>query len=168
MSKTIVGKTIAVYPGSFDPVTNGHIDIICRGLKVFDNIIVGVAKNSAKENLFTVDERIEMLREALGNNPRIRVDVIDGLLIEYVKSQGSNIIIRGLRAVSDFEYEFQLAQVNHSVEKEIETMFMMTSVRYGYLSSSIVKEMGSLGGNITDFVPECVLRRIREKFPLAK
>ena len=161
-------NTIAVYPGSFDPVTNGHIDIICRGLKVFDNIIVGVAQNSAKKNMFSVDERVEMLRESLGNNPRIRVDVIDGLLIDYVRRQGSNIIIRGLRAVSDFEYEFQLAQVNHTVEENIETMFMMTSVRYGYLSSSIVKEMGSLGGDIKDFVPECVLRLLREKYPCAK
>ena len=160
--------TIAVYPGSFDPVTNGHIDIICRGLKVFDNIIVGVAQNSAKKTMFTVEERVEMLRESLGGNPRIRVDVIDGLLIDYVRCQGSNIIIRGLRAVSDFEYEFQLAQVNHTVEQKIETMFMMTSVRYGYLSSSIVKEMGSLGGDIKDFVPEGVLRRIREKYPLTK
>ena len=160
--------TIAVYPGSFDPVTNGHIDIICRGFKVFDNIIVGVAQNSAKKTMFTVEERVEMLRESLGGNPRIRVDVIDGLLIDYVRCQGSNIIIRGLRAVSDFEYEFQLAQVNHTVEQKIETMFMMTSVRYGYLSSSIVKEMGSLGGDIKDFVPEGVLRRIREKYPLTK
>jgi pantetheine-phosphate adenylyltransferase len=159
-------NTIAVYPGSFDPVTNGHIDIIWRGLKVFDNIIVGVAQNSAKKNMFSVEERVEMIREALGNNPRIRVDVIDGLLIDYVRKQGSNVIIRGLRAVSDFEYEFQLAQVNHTVEENIETMFMMTSVRYGYLSSSVVKEMGSLGGNIRDFVPEGVLRRIREKYPL--
>jgi pantetheine-phosphate adenylyltransferase len=159
-------NTIAVYPGSFDPVTNGHIDIIWRGLKVFDNIIVGVAQNSAKNNMFSVEERVEMIREALGGNPRIRVDVIDGLLIDYVRKQGSNIIIRGLRAVSDFEYEFQLAQVNHTVEENIETMFMMTSVRYGYLSSSVVKEMGSLGGDIRDFVPEGVLRRIREKYPL--
>jgi pantetheine-phosphate adenylyltransferase len=159
-------NTIAVYPGSFDPVTNGHIDIICRGLKVFDNIIVGVAQNSAKNNMFSVEERVEMIQEALGGNPRIRVDVIDGLLIDYVRKQGSNIIIRGLRAVSDFEYEFQLAQVNHTVEENIETMFMMTSVRYGYLSSSVVKEMGSLGGDIRDFVPEGVLRRIREKYPL--
>ncbi|MGC9518865.1 MAG: pantetheine-phosphate adenylyltransferase [Desulfuromonadaceae bacterium] len=159
-------NTTAVYPGSFDPVTNGHIDIIWRGLKVFDNIIVGVAQNSAKNNMFSVEERVEMIREALGGNPRIRVDVIDGLLIDYVRKQGSNIIIRGLRAVSDFEYEFQLAQVNHTVEENIETMFMMTSVRYGYLSSSVVKEMGSLGGDIRDFVPEGVLRRIREKYPL--
>ena len=159
-------NTTAVYPGSFDPVTNGHIDIIWRGLKVFDNIIVGVAQNSAKNNMFSVEERVEMIREALGGNPRIRVDVSDGLLIDYVRKQGSNIIIRGLRAVSDFEYEFQLAQVNHTVEENIETMFMMTSVRYGYLSSSVVKEMGSLGGDIRDFVPEGVLRRIREKYPL--
>ena len=159
-------NTTAVYPGSFDPVTNGHIDIIWRGLKVFDNIIVGVAQNSAKNNMFSVEERVEMIREALGGNPRIRVDVSDGLLIDYVRKQGSNIIIRGLRAVSDFEYEFQLAQVNHTVEENIETMFMMPSVRYGYLSSSVVKEMGSLGGDIRDFVPEGVLRRIREKYPL--
>jgi pantetheine-phosphate adenylyltransferase len=160
-----MGNTIAVYPGSFDPVTNGHIDIICRGLKVFDNIIVGVAQNSSKKNLFSVEERVAMLEEALGHNDRITVDIIDGLLIDYVRRKGSNIIIRGLRAVSDFEYEFQLAQVNHTVEDRIETMFMMTSVRYGYLSSSIVKEMAALGGDIDGFVPECVLHKLRDKFP---
>lgn len=160
-----MSNTIAVYPGSFDPVTNGHIDIICRGLKVFDNIIVGVAQNSSKKNLFSVEERVAMLEEALGHNDRITVDIIDGLLIDYVRRKGSNIIIRGLRAVSDFEYEFQLAQVNHTVEDRIETMFMMTSVRYGYLSSSIVKEMAALGGDIDGFVPECVLHKLRDKFP---
>ncbi|MBN2644637.1 MAG: pantetheine-phosphate adenylyltransferase [Desulfuromonadaceae bacterium] len=155
----------AVYPGSFDPVTFGHLDIIQRGLNAFDTIIVGVAQNSAKNNLFTVEERVTMIREATGNDPRIIVDVIDGLLINYVVEKGARIILRGLRAVSDFEYEFQLAQVNHTVEKRVETLFMMTSVRYGYLSSSVVKEMAALGGTITEFVPANVLAKLQEKFP---
>ncbi|WP_282756702.1 pantetheine-phosphate adenylyltransferase [Desulfuromonas thiophila] len=158
---------IAVYPGSFDPITNGHLDIIQRGLHTFDTLIVGVARNSSKKSLFSVTERVEMIREAVGNHPRVQVDVIDGLLIDYVRRKNSRIILRGLRAVSDFEYEFQLAQVNHSVEKEIETLFMMTSVRYGYLSSSIVKEMAAYNGPVEDFVPPNVLGRLRQKFSAA-
>ncbi len=158
----------AVYPGSFDPITNGHLDIIQRGLHAFDTIIVAVARNSSKKGLFTVEERVEMIRAVVGENPRIIVDTIDGLLIDYVMRKGSRVILRGLRAVSDFEYEFQLAQMNHTVQKEVETMFMMTSVRYGYLSSSIVKEMASLNGPISEFVPEIVLKKLAEKFPEAE
>ncbi|WP_321531584.1 pantetheine-phosphate adenylyltransferase [uncultured Desulfuromonas sp.] len=158
----------AVYPGSFDPITNGHLDIIQRGLHAFDTIIVAVAKNSSKKGLFTVEERVEMIRDIVGDNPRIVVDTIDGLLIDYVMRKKARVILRGLRAVSDFEYEFQLAQMNHTVQKEVETMFMMTSVRYGYLSSSIVKEMASLNGPISEFVPEIVLKKLAEKFPVAE
>lgn len=157
----------AVYPGSFDPITNGHLDIIQRGLHAFDTIIVAVAKNSSKKGLFSVEERVEMIRAVVGDNPRIIVDTIDGLLIDYVMRKGARVILRGLRAVSDFEYEFQLAQMNHTVQKEVETMFMMTSVRYGYLSSSIVKEMASLNGPISEFVPEVVQKKLAEKFPVS-
>lgn len=155
---------IAVCPGSFDPVTNGHIDIIQRGLKLFDIVIVAVAKNSSKNSLFTVEERIEMIKEAVDHDPRIQVDVIEGLLIEYVASKGSQVILRGLRAVSDFEYEFQLAQLNRTINNQIETVFLMTSLRYAYLSSSIVKEIASLQGPIDEFVPANVRQKLVDKY----
>ena len=155
---------IAVYPGSFDPITHGHLDIIERGLKTFETVIVAVAVNSSKKGLFSVEERVEMIREAVGDNPRVEIDIIDGLLIEYVMKKQARVILRGLRAVSDFEYEFQLAQLNHTIEDSVETLFMMTSVRYAYLSSSIVKEIASLNGPIDEFVPETVKQRLLEKF----
>jgi len=154
---------IAVYPGSFDPITNGHIDIIHRGLEVFDTLIVAVARNSEKNALFTIDERVEMIREALGDNPRLKVDSFQGLLIDYVARKGARVILRGLRAVSDFEYEFQIAQMNHSVNDKIDTLFMMTAVPYGYLSSSIVKEMANHNGPIDPFVPPAVKRALDRK-----
>ncbi len=157
-------NSIAVYPGSFDPVTNGHLDIIERGLKTFDMVIVAVAINSSKKSLFTIEERVQMLRDEFPDNPRVRVDVIDGLLIDYVRRQQARVILRGLRAVSDFEYEFQLAQLNHSLENSIETLFMMTSPRYAYLSSSIVKEIASLNGPIDEFVTPLVKQRLESKF----
>lgn len=159
-----MNNRIAVCPGSFDPITNGHLDIIQRGLKSFDTIIVGVARNATKNSLFTVEERVEMIKEAINYNPRVQVDVIDGLLINYVASKGAQIILRGLRAVSDFEYEFQLAQLNRTFHDEIETIFLMTSLRYAYLSSSIVKEIASLNGPINEFVPEFVQKKLAEKF----
>lgn len=157
-------RKIAVYPGSFDPVTFGHLDIINRGLKIFDNVIIAVAKNSAKNALFTIDERVELIREVLAENPRAIVDTFDGLLVDYVLSVGANVIIRGLRAISDFEYEFQIAQMNRSISHEVETLFMMTSVPYSYLSSSIVKEVGSLHGPIDGLVPPAVKRALEQKF----
>jgi len=157
-------KHVAVYPGSFDPITNGHLDIINRGLEVFDTLIVAVARNSEKNALFSIEERMEMIQETLGDNPRLKVDSFKGLLIDYVAHQGARVILRGLRAVSDFEYEFQIAQMNHSVNEQIETLFMMTSVPYGYLSSSIVKEMASLDGPIDPFVPPAVLAALNRKF----
>jgi pantetheine-phosphate adenylyltransferase len=157
-------KHIAVYPGSFDPITNGHLDIINRGLEVFDQVVVAVARNIDKRGLFSVDERLEMIRQTIGANGRLRVDTFDGLLVDYVLSQGSRVILRGLRAVSDFEYEFQIAQMNHTVNEKVETLFMMTSVPFGYLSSSIVKEMASLHGPIDSFVPPAVREALTKKF----
>jgi len=154
----------AVYPGSFDPITYGHIDIIERGLKVFDTVIVAVARNSEKNALFNVEERIALIREVLGDNSRAKVDTFDGLLVDYVRKQGATVIIRGLRAVSDFEYEFQLAQMNRSITQEVETLFMMTSVPYSYLSSSIVKEVSSLNGPIDGLVPPLVKKALDAKF----
>lgn len=157
-------KRIAVYPGSFDPITNGHLDIMTRGLRNFDELIVAVARNSEKTSLFTIDERIEMIRETLGHNDRLRVDSFEGLLVDYAVSQNAQVILRGLRAVSDFEYEFQLAQMNYTVKPDIETLFMMTAVPYGYLSSSIVKEVASYQGNIDAFVPPIVKTALQQKF----
>lgn len=157
-------KKIAVYPGSFDPITNGHLDIIQRGLEVFDELIVAVAKNSGKKSLFSTEERLEMIRRAVGDNPRLHVDTFDGLLVDFVLARGARVILRGLRAVSDFEYEFQIAQMNHTVQEQVETLFMMTSVPYGYLSSSIVKEVASLHGPIDSFVPPAVREALKRKF----
>jgi pantetheine-phosphate adenylyltransferase len=157
-------KHIAVYPGSFDPITNGHLDIINRGLEVFDQVIVAVARNIDKRGLFSMEERVEMIRRTIGDNGRLRVDTFDGLLVDYVLGQGARVILRGLRAVSDFEYEFQIAQMNRTVNEQVETLFMMTSVPFGYLSSSIVKEMASLHGPIDSFVPPAVREALEGKF----
>ncbi len=157
-------RKIAVYPGSFDPITFGHLDIIKRGLCIFDNVIVAVARNSSKNSLFSIDERVGLIREVLADNDRARVDTFEGLLVDYVRSQGATVIIRGLRAISDFEYEFQIAQMNRSITSEVETLFMMTSVPYGYLSSSIVKEVSSLNGPIDSLVPPQVKQALVNKF----
>jgi pantetheine-phosphate adenylyltransferase len=157
-------KNIAVYPGSFDPITYGHLDIIERGLEVFDEIIIAVARNSEKKSLFSTAERINLIKEALSGNRRVMVDTFDGLLVDYVISRGARVILRGLRAVSDFEYEFQIAQMNHNLKSEIETLFMMTSVPYGYLSSSIVKEVAALQGPVESLVPPVVRKALVEKF----
>lgn len=157
-------KHIAIYPGSFDPITNGHLDIIDRGLEVFDELIIAVACNSEKSGLFSVEERIEMIRETAGDNHRLKVDSFDGLLVDYAARKGARVILRGLRAVSDFEYEFQLAQMNHAVQPEVETLFMMTSAAYGYLSSSIVKEVASHNGKVDEFVSLPVQKALERKF----
>jgi pantetheine-phosphate adenylyltransferase len=157
-------RKIAVYPGSFDPITFGHLDIINRGLKIFDRIIIAVARNASKNALFSIDERITLIRSALGDNDRAIVDTFDGLLVDYVLSQQATVIIRGLRAVSDFEYEFQLAQINRGITLEVETLFMMTSVPYSYLSSSVVKEISSLNGPVDALVPPVVKQALEAKF----
>lgn len=155
---------IAVYPGSFDPVTFGHLDIIDRALKIFDGVVVAVARNSEKNSLFTVKERIDLLSEILADRPEAKVETFDGLLVDFVRQRGATVIIRGLRAVSDFEFEFQLAQMNRSITKDIETLFMMTSVPYSYLSSSIVKEVSSLNGPVDNLVPPTVKAALDAKF----
>ena len=159
-----MNKKTAVYPGSFDPITYGHLDIIERGLEVFDEIVIAVARNSEKKSLFSTEERIRHIEATIGDNPNVTVDTFDGLLVDYVLSKGAKIILRGLRAVSDFEYEFQVAQMNHNLKNEVETLFMMTSVPYGYLSSSIVKEVASLNGPVESLVPPVVRQALQEKF----
>lgn len=155
----------AVYPGSFDPITNGHVDIITRGLRIFDKIIVLIASNPQKKRLFTVDERIAMITGVLGDNPRIAVDAHDGLLVDYIKDKGANAILRGLRAMSDFEYEFQMALINRRLNRTIETVFLMTGFKWFYTNSSIIKEAASFGGSVRGLVPDLVLQKLKEKYP---
>lgn len=157
---------LAIYPGTFDPITNGHLDLIQRGLRIFDRIIVAVAEGSFKKTLFTVEERLEMIRDAVGSKPNVTIDSFQGLLVDYVKSQNANVVLRGLRAVTDFEYEFQMAMMNRRLEPEIETVFLMTGLRWVFLSSSILKEAAVHGGNIEGMVPELVHRKLKEKFGL--
>ena len=158
-----MGKT-AIYPGSFDPITNGHLDLIERGLKIFDEIIVAIAVNPVKQPLFSIEERVDLIREVLTDHPRVKIDHFTGLLVDYVRRQNTNVILRGLRAVSDFDYEFQLALMNRRLAPEIETVFLMTSLKWVFLSSSILKEAVSLGGVVEDIVPSIVFQRLREKF----
>ncbi len=157
---------IAVYPGSFDPITNGHLDLLQRALKIFDHIIVAVATNAFKQSLFTIEERLEMVRGSLEGNPGVSIDTFEGLLVNYAKAKKARAILRGLRAVTDFEYEFQLAMMNRRLEPEIETVFLMTGLRWVFLSSSILKEAAIHGGDIEGMVPEIVYRKLREKFGL--
>jgi len=157
-------RKTAVYPGSFDPITYGHLDIINRALRIFDNIVVAVASNSSKNSLFPIDERLSLISAVLAGNDRVKVDTFDGLLVDYVLTQDATVIIRGLRAVSDFEYEFQLAQINRGITLEVETLFMMTSVPFSYLSSSVVKEISSLKGPVDNLVPPLVKKALEEKF----
>lgn len=154
----------AVYPGSFDPVTNGHIDVIERALRIFDKIIVAVGDNPGKKPAFTTKERIEMLKESTKHLKNLEVDSFSGLLLDYAKSKGSKIIIRGLRAVSDFEFEFQRALLNRVVDGNIETIFIMTKEDYVYLNSSIVKEMAMFGGKVNGLVPKIVEEKLKRKF----
>ena len=159
----------AVYPGTFDPVTNGHIDIIERALKIFDRLYVVVADNPQKAPTFLAKERIDMLKEVLKkHNSRIEVEYFEGLLLNYVKKKKSNVIVRGLRAISDFEFEFQRAQFNREFSKDIETIFIMTKDDYAFLSSSIIKEIAMFGGSVKGFVPEIVEIELKKKFLASK
>ena len=154
----------AIYPGSFDPVTNGHIDMIERSAKLVDELIIGVLNNSSKNSLFSVGERVSMLEELTCHLPNVTVDSFDGLLVDFAKRIDATIIIRGLRAVTDFEYELQIAQTNHEVYPDIETVFLTTRLEYAYISSTIVKEFASYGGDISHFVPQQFMGHIYAKY----
>jgi pantetheine-phosphate adenylyltransferase len=154
---------IAIYPGSFDPLTNGHLDVVQRAAKLFDRVIVAVAKNESKLPLFTLAEREALVKEAVAHLPTVQTDSFDGLLVEYVASRNASTIVRGLRAVSDFEFEFQLALMNRKLDEHIETIFMMPKDTYTFLSSRIVKEIARLGGDVSAFVPVHVQEALRKK-----
>lgn len=155
---------IAIYPGSFDPITNGHLDIIDRAAFMFDKLIITVSKNSGKKPLFSVDERIEMLKSVLAKYPNVSVDSFDDLTINYADSQGAQVILRGLRAISDFENEFQMALTNKKLMPSVETIFLMAKAEYSFLSSSVVKELASYGGCIKGFVPAVVEAKLTDKY----
>ncbi len=157
-------ERIGIYPGTFDPITCGHIDIIERSLRIFDKVIIAVSPNPKKESLFSIKERLEMIREVTKGYKKVEIDSFAGLLVDYVKKKGAIAIIRGLRAVSDFEYEFQMALMNRKLDHQIETVFLMPSEEYSYLTSSVVKEIASLGGRVTELVPQAIEERLREKF----
>ncbi len=154
----------AIYPGSFDPVTKGHLDVIARSAKLVDELVVGVLNNSAKNALFSAEERVNMLKELILEFPNVTVDAFDGLLVDYAKQIDATIIVRGLRAVTDFEYELQIAQTNHEIYADLETIFLTTRLEYAYLSSTIVKEVASYGGDISRFLPPQIIARVYEKY----
>jgi len=156
--------SLAVFPGSFDPVTNGHLDIALRGLEIFGRVRLAILQNAGKKPLFTVEERVEILREACRGRGRIEVDTFSGLLVDYARRSGASVIIRGIRAISDFDYEFQMALMNRRLDPRIETVFMMPAESYSYVSSRLVKEVFELGGRVSGLVPPVVERRLREKF----
>jgi len=156
-------STLAVYPGSFDPLTNGHVDIIMRGARLFDRIVVAILMNAEKAPLFTMAERVEIAREVFRQHAKVEVDTFDGLLVDYVERRKAQVIVRGLRAVSDFEFEFQMALMNQRLNPRIETVFMMPAEQYTYISSRLIKEVFALGGRVHGLVPELVEHRLREK-----
>lgn len=156
--------TIAVYPGSFDPVTNGHIDVAFRARELFDEVIISVARNGSKQALFSVEERVQLLEAAVAATPGIRVDTFEGLTVNYARTVGATALVRGLRAVSDFEYEFQIALMNRKLAPELETVFLMPNEKYTYLSSSIVRELARLHTDVSEFVPDVVMHALRTRF----
>jgi len=158
-------RSVAVYPGSFDPITNGHVDIIGRGLAVFERVIIAVLVNAEKQPLFSTEERVRLIRQCFPGNPRVEVDTFSGLLVDYAQRVGATVIVRGLRAVSDFEYEFQMALMNRRLNPSIETVFMMPAESYSYVSSRLVKEVAELGGRVDKLVPALVAQELRARFP---
>ena len=159
-----MSKKTAIYPGFFDPITNGHLSIVQRALKVFDKLIVGILSNPQKSPLFSVEERIYMIKQALKNESNVEVDTFDGLLVDYAVKRKSGVIIKGLRALSDFEYEFQMALMNRKLNRDIQSIFLMTDYKWFYISSTIIKEAASFGGDVSGLVPGVVNRKLREKF----
>jgi pantetheine-phosphate adenylyltransferase len=157
-------RSIAVYPGTFDPITNGHADIVCRALKLFDRVVVALADNPRKQPLFSVNERKRMIHETLGNDARVEVDSFSGLMVDYVRRRDARFVIRGLRAVADFEYEFQFAHMNRQLAPEVETIFLMTNEDNFFVSSSLVREVAEMGGDIGRVVPPGVLSALKKKF----
>ena len=158
-----MNDVVAIYPGSFDPLTNGHVDIIQRGSRFFDRIVIGILLNLEKSPLFTVPERVSIAREVFREWPNVEVDTFDGLLVDYARRKGASVIVRGLRAVSDFEYELQMALMNRRLNQDVETVFMMPAEPYTYVSSRLVKEVVALGGTVHGLVPEVVEARLRDK-----
>jgi pantetheine-phosphate adenylyltransferase len=163
LDKNKMKTSVAIYPGSFDPVTNGHLDLIERGEKMFDLVIVAVLQNVDKQPLFTVPERVEMLREVTKQWPAVEVDVFKGLLVDYARKRGAGVILRGIRAVSDYEYELQMALMNRKLEPTLETVFMMPADKYSYVSSRLVREVAQAGGPVKGLVPDVVEQKLREK-----
>ncbi|MBN2725974.1 pantetheine-phosphate adenylyltransferase [Candidatus Mcinerneyibacteriota bacterium] len=157
-----------LYPGTFDPITRGHIDIIERSLKIFDHLIIAVARNEKKHPLFTVEERVDMIRKTYDGDGRITVEPFDGLLVKFVKEKNLEVIIRGMRAISDFEYEMQIALTNRKLDEDFETLFLMPSIDYIYLNASVVRELASLGADLKTFVTPYVEERLREKYPVSR
>ena len=164
MSSTDRAPRLAVFPGSFDPLTNGHVDLIERGTRLFDRVVVAVLVNEAKTPLFSAAERVAMIREVLAGRRQVEVETFDGLLVDYARKTGASVIVRGIRALTDFEYEFQMALMNRRLDPRIETVFMMPAESYSYVSSRLVKEVFQLGGRVTDLVPPVVERRLRERY----
>lgn len=158
----------AIYPGFFDPITNGHLSIVDRALKIFDKLVIAILMNPHKSPLFTIDERTHMIRQAVKGEQHIEVDAFDGLLVDYAVKKKSNVVIRGLRALSDFEYEFQMALMNRKLNRDIQSIFLMTDYKWFYTSSTIIKEAASFGGDISGLVPEVVNEALKEKFAMSK
>jgi len=164
MGKPSDRQSLAVFPGSFDPITNGHLDIVERGLNVFDRLRLAILVNPEKKPLFSIEERVGLIRETYADNPRVEVDTFSGLLVDYAERVGATVIIRGIRAISDFEYEFQMALMNRRLNPSIETVFMMPAESYSYVSSRLVKEVFQLGGRVSELVPPAVERRLCEEY----
>ncbi|MBU2497953.1 MAG: pantetheine-phosphate adenylyltransferase [Proteobacteria bacterium] len=157
-------EKVVIYPGTFDPITNGHLSLLNRALKIFDKLIIAILINPQKAALFSMDERITMIKAVLKDVPNVEVDYFDGLLVDYVMKKKTNVILRGLRALSDFEYEFQTALMNRKLNREVQTVFLMTDYKWFYISSSIIKEAASMGGDISGLVPGIVAKKLKEKF----
>jgi pantetheine-phosphate adenylyltransferase len=159
-----MSSKVVIYPGTFDPITNGHISIISRALKIFDRLVIAILNNPQKLPLFTMEERIQMIREVLKEQRHVEVDSFNGLLVDYVIQKKTNVVIRGLRALSDFEYEFQMALMNRKLNREVQSIFLMTDYKWFYTSSTIIKEAASLGGEVSGLVPPIVCRKLKHKF----